>query len=209
VVGIAIVGGSTLCRESLRRVLDDTGGLKVVGAAAALQEEAQLIGRVHPDVLVVDLERERDLPSLASFSHRHPSVRVVALGVDDDEVTVVACAEAGVVGYLPRETNTAELVQAIKQVARGELVCPPRIVETLVRWHSRRAGAPTNSLLDDLTGREREVVELVELGLSNKQIAERLCIAVATVKSHVHSILGKLNVERRAEVGALLRDAGR
>lgn len=209
VVGIAIVGGSPLCRDSLRRVIDSTGELKVVGGAATLEEGAGLTGRLHPDVLVVDLERERDIPWLAPFCHRHPTVRVVVLGVDGDEATVVACADAGVVGYLPRETDTAELIRTIEQVARGELVCPPRIVETLVRWHSRRAGAPATSHLDDLTRREREVVELVGLGLSNKQIAERLCIAVATVKSHVHSILGKLNVERRAEVGALLRDAGR
>ena len=208
-VELAVVGGSALYRESIRRMLDDAGGLEVLGTAASLAEAAPLVERGHPDVLVVDLEWERDLAGLASMKDRNPDVRLVVLGVDDDEATVVGCAAAGVAGYLARDTTAAELVKAIKRVAKGELVCPPPIVATLVRWLSRRPGRTSASALDGLTRREREVIELVGLGLSNKQIAERLCIQVATVKSHVHSILGKLNVERRAEVVALLRDAGR
>lgn len=177
-VGIAIVGGSTLYRESLRRVLDDSDGLSVVATATSLEEGAGLVERLQPEILVVD----------------------------PGEATVLASAEGGVLGYLPREATAAELVEALERMATGEVACPPRIVETLGRWLSSRTDRPARSLVDDLTRREREVVELVRLGLSNKQIAERLCIEVTTVKSHVHSILGKLNVERRAEVAALLRD---
>lgn len=205
-VGLALVGGSALYRESIRRVLDEAGGLEVVGTAASLAEAAPLIERGRSDVLVVDLQWERDLAGLASTKDRHPDVRLIALGVDDDEATVIGCAAAGVVGYLAHDTTAAELVQAIKRVAKGELVCPPPIVETLVRWLSRRPGRAAASALDGLTRREHEVIELVGLGLSNKQIAERLCIQVATVKSHVHSILTKLDLDRRAEVVALLRD---
>lgn len=207
-VGVAIIGGSPLYRESLRRVLDDADGVAVVGTAGSLEEGAGLIERLRPELLVVDLEWERDFDSLRSLKDLHPRVRVVALGVDDEEATVVACAEAGVVGYLPGDTTPAELVDALERVAKGEVVCPPQIVRTLVRWLSRRADRSAHSRLDDLTKREREVVELVRHGLTNKQIAERLHIEVATVKSHVHSILAKLNVERRAEVAALLHDAG-
>lgn len=179
-VEIAIVGGSTLYRESLRRVLNDSDGLSVVGTAASLEDGAGLVERLRPEILVVD----------------------------PGEATVVACAEAGVVGYLPRETTAAELVEALERAATGQRVYPARIVETLAGWLSRRAERPAQALVDELTRREREVVELVRLGLSNKQIAERLCIEVTTVKSHVHSILGKLGVERRTEVAALLHDAG-
>jgi DNA-binding NarL/FixJ family response regulator len=206
-VGLAVVGGSALYRELIRRVLDDADGLEVVGTATALAQAAPLVERGRPDVLVVDLGWERDLAGLASMKDRHPDVRLVALGVDDDEETVVACAAAGVVGYLAGDTTPAELVQAIKSVAKGELVCPPPIVETLVRSVSRPRGRTAASALDELTSREREVIELVGLGLSNKQIAERLCIQVATVKSHVHSILTKLDLDRRAQVAALLRPA--
>lgn len=205
-VELALVGGSALYRESIRRVLGDAGGLEVVGMAASLAEAAPLVEQGRPDVLVVDLVWERDLAGLASMKDRHPDVRLVALGVDDDEATVVGCAAAGVMGYLARDTTAAELVQAIERVAKGELVCPPRIVETLFRWLSRRPQRTTASALDRLTRREREVIELVGRGLSNKQIADRLYIQVATVKSHVHSILTKLGLDRRAEVVALLRD---
>jgi DNA-binding NarL/FixJ family response regulator len=205
-VELALVGGGALYRESIRRVLDDAGGLEVVGTAASLAEAAPLVEQRRPDVLVVDLEWERDLAGLASMTDRHPDVRLVVLGVDDDEATVVGCAAAGVLGYLARDATAAELVQAIERVAKGELVCPPRTVETLFRWLSRRPGRMTASALDGLTRREREVIELVGRGLSNKQIADRLYIQVATVKSHVHSILTKLGLDRRAEVVALLRD---
>src|SRR5918992_5566747 len=137
-VELAVVGGSALYRESIRRVLEDAGGLEVVGTAASLAEAAPLVGRSRPDVLVIDLQWERDLAGLASIKDRHPDVRLVALGVDDDEATVIGCAAAGVVGYLARDTTATELVQAIKRVAKGELVYPPPIVETLVRWVSRR-----------------------------------------------------------------------
>jgi DNA-binding NarL/FixJ family response regulator len=207
-VGIAIIGGSRLYRESLQRVLNEADGLAVVGTASSLEEGVGLVEQLRPEVLVVDLEWDRDLPRLASMRDLRPRARIVVLGVDDEEATVVACAEAGVVGYLPSDTTATELVDALERVGRGELVCPPRTVETLLRWLSRRADRPAHSLLNDLTRREREVVELIRLGLSNKQIAERLCIQVATVKSHVHSVLVKLNVERRAEVAALMHDAG-
>ena len=205
-VELALVGGSALYRESIRRVLDDAGGIEVVGTAPSLAEAAPLVERGRPDVLVVDIEWERDLAGLAAVKDRHPDVRLVALGVDDDEAAVVGCATAGAVAYLARDTTAAELVEAIERVAKGELVCPPRIVETLVRWVSRRPGRTTASAIAGLTRREREVIELVGLGLSNKQIADRLYIQVATVKSHVHSILTKLDLDRRAEVAALMRD---
>jgi DNA-binding NarL/FixJ family response regulator len=205
-VELALVGGSALYRESIRRVLEDAGGLAVLWTAATLAEAAPLVGRGGPDVLVVDLGWERDLAGLAAMKDRQPDMRLVALGVEDDEATVVGCAAAGVVGYLARDTTAAELVQAIERVATGELVCPPWIVQTLVGWLSRRPGRRTASALDGLTRREREVIELVGRGLSNKQIADRLYIQVATVKSHVHSILTKLDLHRRAEVVAFLRD---
>jgi DNA-binding NarL/FixJ family response regulator len=84
-VELAVVGGSALYRESIRRVLDDAGGLEVVATAASLAEAAPLVGRAHPDVLVVDLQWERDLAGLASIKDRDPDMRVVVLGVDGDE----------------------------------------------------------------------------------------------------------------------------
>jgi two-component system, NarL family, nitrate/nitrite response regulator NarL len=206
VVELALIGGSALYRESIRRMLDDAGGLEVVGTASSLADAGPLVAQRRPEVLVFDLDWERDLAGLASIKDRHPDVRLVALGLDADEATVVGCAAAGVVGYLTRDTTAAELVQAVERVAQGELVCPPRIVETLFRWLSRRPGHMSASALDTLTRREREVIELVGHGLSNRQIADRLYIQVATVKSHVHSILTKLGLDRRTEVVALLRD---
>jgi DNA-binding NarL/FixJ family response regulator len=132
--------------------------------------------------------------------------RVVVLGVHEVESEVMACAEAGVAGYVTREASLEELVNVVESVARGESLLAPRIGALLLRRvaeaakHSRIPAA-----VDRLTPREIEIVGLIDEGLSNKQIAGQLSIELATVKNHVHSILEKLEVGRRAEAAARVR----
>jgi two-component system nitrate/nitrite response regulator NarL len=136
------------------------------------------------------------------------SASVVALAIAETETSVIACAEAGAVGYVPRDASLADVAAVLRSVAAGETVCSPRIAAGLLRrLGARAAGAaagasePTASL----TPREVQILALIEQGMSNKEIARRLCIAVATVKNHVHNILEKLQVQRRAEAAAHLR----
>jgi DNA-binding NarL/FixJ family response regulator len=140
----------------------------------------------------------------------YPDARVIALNVPDDEAIVIACAEAGISGYVTEDSTLSDLVSAIECASRGELHCSPRVAATLVR---RLASVSRGSLrvhVADLTAREREILELVAEGLSNKQIAARLHIGLATVKNHVHHILEKLQVQSRSAAAALLRgDASR
>jgi DNA-binding NarL/FixJ family response regulator len=158
------------------------------------------------DVIVVDTatydepERMQELADLA----QEP---IVAFGVPGDERHVIALAEAGVLGFVEREASVDQLIECILRAARGEATIPPKFATTLLRRVaalSDRKDAPDPDLAA-LTVRERQIVEIIAEGLSNKEIAARLSIEVATVKNHVHSILEKLNVSRRSEVVARLR----
>lgn len=124
----------------------------------------------------------------------------------DSERDIVATAEAGIGGYVPPDASIEDLVEAVKHAARGEMICSPRVAAALARRIATLASnRPVGSAAPSLTAREMEVLELLEIGLSNKQIANRLSIRLATVKNHVHSILAKLNVRRRGEAVAALR----
>jgi DNA-binding NarL/FixJ family response regulator len=166
-----------------------------------------LLAGADPDVMLVNVCSRRDTRALAWLRRHSPTATLVAVGVENSEWSVAACAEAGAVGYLPRDATGAELIDAVERAGRGEVVCPPSMIRTLVASAARRAPALCSTAADELTERERQVVALIADGCSNKQIAQRLHIEVTTVKSHVHSILAKLNVNRRSEAVALMQGA--
>jgi two-component system, NarL family, nitrate/nitrite response regulator NarL len=203
---IVIIGGPPIYLEALCRLLEDRRNLDVVGTASDSDEARRLFADTQPDVALVNLCSSTNPKVLDWVRAQCPTARLVVIGVENSELAVESLARAGVAGYLTREATGADLAEALERVGHGQVVCPPPIVQTLVHSLSRRVAPPAQPVPDGLTEREREVVELIKRGLSNKQIAQRLCIEVTTVKSHVHSIFGKLNVTRRAEAVAVLQD---
>jgi two-component system, NarL family, nitrate/nitrite response regulator NarL len=133
----------------------------------------------------------------------------VALGVAETESDVIAWAMAGAAGYVARSVGLAEVVDVLRDIARGELSCPPRVAAMLFQRIGVLAGDhPAHGepvAASALTARELQIARLVGAGLSNKEIARQLGIGVATAKSHVHNVLTKLNVERRSQVAGSLR----
>jgi DNA-binding NarL/FixJ family response regulator len=141
-----------------------------------------------------------------------PEVKAVAFGVKGDEREIVAFAEAGVAGYVPSDASMDVLTTTITGVMKGDLVCPPPVAAMLLRHVGSRSGGVRSAPPGvTLTSREVEVLALIDTGLSNKEIAIRLHIEVATVKNHVHHLLEKLHVASRTEAAAQLghRRAGR
>ncbi len=138
-----------------------------------------------------------------------PNVKIVAIAVREIEHDIIACAEAGVTGYVPREASIADLIAAVMGAVQGELKCSPRIARSLFRRVSvlARAGAVTSGDLRSLTPREVQIARLIHQGMSNKEIALKLCIEVATVKNHVHNILEKLQVKNRREAMVCTRSS--
>lgn len=203
--GVGIVGEVRLYRDGLADVLDRTEGIRVVGTASSLEEALQLVDERAPDVMLVDLAITDGIGAVRALT---PCTRVVVLAVPELDSEILACAEAGIAGLVTRDASIAELVGSIVSAAHGELACTPRVAGVLLRRVAAVGRPPDEPPHRPLTPRERQVVALIEEGLSNKEIAHRLYIEVATVKNHVHNILEKLQVSRRHAAAELLRRPG-
>jgi DNA-binding NarL/FixJ family response regulator len=138
-----------------------------------------------------------------------PEVSVIALGVEESPDWVIACAEAGIAGYVTDSTSLDGLVARMADAVHGDFDCPPHIAAGLLRRLAVIGPASrTPTVQSRLTTRELEVATLLQQGLSNKQIARRLTIQLPTVKNHVHSILRKLDAPTRREAAEVLRTGG-
>lgn len=177
---------------------------------ATIGESVGLLRSDPPQILVYTPNDWQDYSALSVVRSISADVRIVVIGKGQSPMTVGLCAESGVLGYLSPDASAGDLLDTMERVGSGELSCPPEVVRTLFRYMSTQpsSGSPptASDSVDELTRRERDVVDLIAQGLSNKQIAQRLSIEVATVKSHVHRILYKLNLQRRAQIVALLSD---
>jgi len=201
-----IIDDSRLHRENLAAVLMRYGRPESAVAwdfpsvCAALADAA-------PDIVLVNMDTRDNVTLLRSVRAQCPAAKVIAIGVpEDDEAAIIACAEAGVVGYHLRGESVEDLLALMSRVDRGESSCSPRVSAILLKRLSALAAqrhVGEKELV--LTTREIQILRLLELGLSNGDIADRLCIALHTVKNHVHSILGKLGVSTRVEAAAHAR----
>jgi two-component system nitrate/nitrite response regulator NarL len=205
-----IIAGIRLYREGLRHALADDTRIRIVDAVATVDQALALLPSLEPDVVLLDMVAPGDLDAVHRLARQDPGIRVVALGVPNVEDEVIACAEAGVAGYVVRDASLEEMVATLEAAARGELRVTPRMAAVIARRLARLSAAPPEPDPEkELTPRERDVLELIGQGLSNKGIANRLRIEVATVKNHVHNLLTKLGVRRRGEAAAMLRDRRR
>lgn len=209
-VRILIVTVVRLYREGLASVLANRGGIEIVGTAAPSDELLAQLAELRPHVVLADsaVVRTEILREVAALD---AGPRVVAFAVaEDDEREVLACAEAGVAGFVARDAPLEELMTAIQTAVQGGIRCSPRVAGLIIRRVADVAAShPTADAIHALTRREGEIVRLIDTGLSNKEIGVRLGIETATVKNHVHNLLEKLRVRRRAEAAALIRRHGR
>jgi two-component system, NarL family, nitrate/nitrite response regulator NarL len=206
-VRILVISDVRLYLDGLLHCLRGVTGIEVTGTASAPVEALSRAAALRPQVIVLDTAMANG-PGLArELAAQLPDAHIIAFAVTHDERHVLAFAEAGVAGYVPRDASAADLVAAIQGSMRGELSCPPDTAAIVFRRFATLAAsaAAADGEISRLTPRERTVVELIDEGLSNKQIARRLYIEVATVKNHVHNILEKLGVSRRGEAAARLR----
>jgi two-component system, NarL family, nitrate/nitrite response regulator NarL len=184
---VSIVVDTGVFREALARTLP-RHGLEVVDRTE------------NPDVVVIDVSSAARVPVLRELAAAHPSTPLLAIGVRDADRDVLACIEAGAVGYVLQDATLAELADAVHRAVRDEPLASPHMIATLMRRVAALSENGRRDSIEALTSRELEVVELIEQGMSNKEIATQLSIAVTTVKNHVHSILEKLQVHRRGEI---------
>jgi len=206
VTRVLIISEVRLYREGLARLLRRDQRLDVVGIAGDVADALEVLGPLDepPEAVLLDVPASRGLEALHRLEPSLPGARFVALNVsDDDEGGVIAWAEAGVSGLLSRDVDVEEVARAVATAADGGTVCSPKLASLLLRRVAATAGERPGEA--PLTSREREIAELLEQGLSNKEIAARLAIELPTVKNHVHSILTKLKASGRGQAAAMLR----
>ena len=195
-------------RGGLRRILDAEGDLEVVGEAANIREAVVLAAATSPDVFVMDLGLPDGSGIAATVEVRaaSPSTRVLILTVHDDVAYLRRAFEAGADGYMVKDAADVELVQAVRQVAAGLQYVHPSLGAALLAPDAptARPGGPGG----ELSERETEVLQVIALGLTNAEIAEKLYVSVRTVETHRAHIQQKLDLHSRAELVRFARDTG-
>lgn len=205
---VFVISAVALQRDGLCEIVGRRGIVECVGTAADAGEAAVSIERLErlPDVVLFDVAAPGKIDEMKDLISALPDVRVVAICVPIDARAAVACAEAGACAFLTADSSIGELFASLESIARGDLLCSPSVAGALFRRVATlaRGGRPSTERRV-LTTRELEILQLLDEGLSNKQIAQRLGIELPTVKNHVHRILEKLGVSRRGEAAARAR----
>jgi DNA-binding NarL/FixJ family response regulator len=209
-ITVAIVDDNRLVREALTAMLDRLPDLRVVGASVA---DLAFINEAKPDVLLLDvgLGDEDSLRVAATLTKQAPGTKIIVMDLIPMNEDIVQFVNAGVSGFVLKDATFDEFVATIRSVAGGGKVLPPRMAESLFsQIASAAATHGREHVLEDvrMTKREREVIELIGEGLSNKEIAQRLNIAAHTVKSHVRNVMEKLALHTRLQIAAYSRRDG-
>lgn len=208
---IMLIEDNRLLREGIAAALDEHGDFEVV----ALAEDGDALRKLKesgrsPDVVLLDLglEKSNSLQLMVVLRTELPEVRVIAMDILPDQVDVVEFVEAGGSGFILKSASLQDYVDTIKAVSKGEKVLPTILTASLftqIVESALNSGKEIPDSAIQLTNREKEIVDLISEGLSNKEIAQRLHIATHTVKSHVHNILEKLTLNSRLQIAAFAR----
>ena len=202
-IRVLLADDHTLFRKGLAELLEQRGGVTVVGMAASAREALAMFAQVSPDVVITDLNMPPDggLGLLRELRREKWAGPILILTVSDAEEDLTAALKAGAQGYLLKDMEPDDVVDAVQRAMRGETVIAPALTLKLVNL-LQGGGSPATAKADalkQLTAREREILTYLAQGLSNKAIARSLDISHDTVKLHVRHILAKLNLTSRVE----------
>jgi DNA-binding NarL/FixJ family response regulator len=198
VIRVLLADDQRVVREGLGTLLGLLDGIELVGTAADGEEALRLAAEHDPDIVLMDLSMPRmnGTEAIRRLAERGPRPRAIALTTYADDASVLGALRAGARGYLTKDAGAEEIRAAMEAVARGEAAQDPAVQHHVVAALSTPAASP---LPDDLTPREAEVLGLIAEGLTNAEIAERLVVSAATVKSHVNHIFAKIGARDRAQ----------
>jgi two-component system response regulator DevR len=198
-VRIFLLDDHEVVRRGIAELLSAVPGFEIVGEAGTVAEALPRVLASRPDVAVLDgrLPDGSGIDVCRDIRSALPGTYCLILTSYDDQDAVLSSVLAGASGYVLKEVRTSGLVDAIRQVALGRSLLDPTLIAQVME--RVRAGSPTDTRLAALTEREREVLDLISEGLTNRQIGERLFLAEKTVKNYVSSLLNKLGMERRTQ----------
>jgi len=197
---VVIADDHALLREALHRTLDGERDMEVVAEAGDGEEAVRLASELKPDVVVMDIVMPKlnGIEATRKIKETAASTAILILTAYDDEEYVLGLLDAGAAGYLLKSARGRDLVDAIRTIQSGESVLHPKIIAKLLK-RAMAAPAGKGGGPELLSERESKVLELVALGMSNKEVSERLYVSQRTVKAHLTNIFNKLNVASRSE----------
>jgi DNA-binding NarL/FixJ family response regulator len=214
-----IVSETRLYREGLAEALARTGALDICGHTDGTKAALDALSALNPEVVLLDAAIGDGPEFATTMAKAAPQTHIVVMALAEAPSEVLSWVEAGATGYIPRSTSLAEVARMVVEIVDGAQSCAPRVTSALLQRLRELSEAAENRPNDinttQLTVRELQIARFIAAGMSNKQIARQLDVGVATIKSHVHNLLGKLEVQRRGQVvgrlGAQPRanDAGR
>ena len=212
-ISIVLIEDNRMLREGLANLIREQPGFQVLAASANIIEALQKVRDAKPRVVLVDfgLQNHDSLRLTATVHREVPEARVIVMGLLPLHEDIADFVRAGASGFVMKDAAIEEFFETIRTVANGTDVLPTQLTGSLFRQIAERAVKGGKSPVLEavrLTQRERQVVELIGEGLSNKEIAARLHVAIHTVKSHVHNVLEKLALHTRLEVAAFTRRDG-
>jgi two-component system, NarL family, nitrate/nitrite response regulator NarL len=189
-----------LYREGVAASLRAVPGIQSVTTAASGTAAVAQVRQAPCDVVLLDMSLGDCAAAVRALHTARVGLRVVALGMPEDGPEIIACAEAGIAGYISRDASLAEVAEALRCAMRGEAICTATVAARLIRHIELQARSRTDSTASHLTRRERDVLTLLQGGMTNKEIGKALDLQLSTVKNHVHQVLAKLGIAGREEV---------
>jgi DNA-binding NarL/FixJ family response regulator len=205
-----LVDDHEVVRQGVRALIDASGDLEVIGEADSVETGLARVLAVQPDVAILDvrLPDGNGVELCREIRSRLPQVACLMLTSYSDDEALFEAIIAGASGYVLKQVRGGELIDAVRRVARGEHLLDPAVAGRVMK----RLASPSadDARLSSLTAREREVLELIGQGLTNRQIGERMYLAEKTVKNYVSGLLAKMGMERRTEAAVFVarREAG-
>ena len=199
---VVLADDHALVRAGFRSLLEALAGVQVVGEAADGREALRLIGELRPDLALIDIAMPglNGLEVVARGAKEHPRTRVIVVSMHAQDEYVRRALVAGAAGYMLKHADSRELEMAIRSVAAGETWLSPSVSKKVVAAYSKNERGGAEDPLEVLTGRQREILQLIAEGHSRKEIAQRLQLSVKTVESHRAQLVERLGKRSTAEL---------
>jgi len=203
VIRVVLADDHTLFREGVASLLERAEGISLVGAAASGEEAIRLADELLPEIVLMDLKMPGigGIAATRAITGRNPHIGVIVLTMFEDDESVFAALKAGARGYVLKDADRGMLLRAIRAVAHGEALLAPSVARRVLDQFAPPTPPPTAAvaLFDELTPREREVLQLIAQGRRNQEIAASLVISEKTVGNHISNIFAKLQVNDRSQ----------
>jgi DNA-binding NarL/FixJ family response regulator len=201
-IRILLADDHTILRDGIRSLLEDEPDMEVIGEAEDGHAAVKMTGQLGPDVVVMDIAMPllNGLEATRQIKRNNPQVKVLILTMHENEEYIRQVLATGAMGYILKDAAARELLGAIRAVHRGEAVLSPAITRLVIEDYLRWGEPQSEPISNGLSAREREVLQLIAEGYTNKQIGEILCISVKTVQAHRNNLMQKLDLHDRGEL---------